>query len=65
VIHARTDLWLGLELRADRLFITARDGSPRLLRTVSFELEAEGGGGCGWWSSWPGPGGSAPHPGPG
>lgn len=45
VIHARTDLWLQLELRADRLFIAVRDGSPRLLRPVSFDLEAEGGRG--------------------
>lgn len=45
VVHARTDLWLQLELRADRLFIAVRDGGPRLPRPVTPELEAEGGGG--------------------
>ena len=45
VVHARTDLWLELELRADRLFISVRDGSPRLLRKVNSDLEAEGGRG--------------------
>ena len=45
VVHARTDLWLELELRADRLFISVRDSSPRLLRKVNSDLEAEGGRG--------------------
>ena len=45
VVHARTDLWLQLELRADRLFISARDGSPRLLRQVTPDTKSEGGRG--------------------
>jgi two-component sensor histidine kinase len=45
VVHARTDLRLGVELRGDWLHIAVRDGSPRLLRTVSFDPEAEDGRG--------------------
>jgi anti-sigma regulatory factor (Ser/Thr protein kinase) len=45
VLHARTDLWLRLELRGDRLFIAVRDGGQRLLRPVTPDLEAEGGRG--------------------
>ena len=45
VVHARTELWLRLELRADRLFIAVRDGNPRMLRTVAPDPEAEGGRG--------------------
>jgi anti-sigma regulatory factor (Ser/Thr protein kinase) len=61
VIHAHGDLWLQLELRADRLFIAVRDGGPRLLRPVPPELEAEGGRGL-WLveqltQAW-----GAPHP---
>ena len=42
VVHARTDMWLQLELRAGRLFISVRDRGPRLLRPVTPNLEAEG-----------------------
>ena len=64
VVHAGSDLWLRLELRADRLFISVRDASPRLLRTVTPDLEAEGGRGL-WlveqlaraWGVRPAPGG--------
>ena len=61
VVHARTELWLQLELRADRLFISVRDGGPRLLRPVTPELEAEGGRGL-WLVEQltPGLGGPAP-----
>lgn len=45
VVHARTDLWLRLELRGDWLHIAVRDGSPRLLRLVTVNSEAEGGRG--------------------
>jgi anti-anti-sigma factor len=45
VVHARTDLWLRLELRGDWLHIAVRDGSRRLLRTVTANPEAEGGRG--------------------
>jgi hypothetical protein len=45
VVHARTDLWLRLELRGDWLHIAVRDGSSRLLRMVSANPEAEGGRG--------------------
>ena len=45
VVHARTDLWLRLELRGDWLHIAVRDGSPRLLRLVNADPEAEGGRG--------------------
>jgi anti-anti-sigma regulatory factor/anti-sigma regulatory factor (Ser/Thr protein kinase) len=45
VVHAHTDLRLRLELRGDWLHIGVRDGSPRLLRTVSANPEAEGGRG--------------------
>jgi anti-anti-sigma regulatory factor/anti-sigma regulatory factor (Ser/Thr protein kinase) len=45
VVHARTDLRLRLELRGDWLHIAVRDGSPRLLRTVTASPEAEGGRG--------------------
>jgi anti-anti-sigma regulatory factor len=45
VVHARTDLRLRLELRGDWLHIAVRDGSPRLLRLVTVNAEAEGGRG--------------------
>ncbi|HWC42996.1 MAG TPA: STAS domain-containing protein [Actinomycetota bacterium] len=45
VIHARTDLWLELELRADRLVVTVRDRGPRLAQPVPLDPEAEGGRG--------------------
>jgi anti-anti-sigma factor len=45
VVHARTDLRLRLELRGDWLHIAVRDGSPRVLRMVSANPEAEGGRG--------------------
>jgi anti-anti-sigma regulatory factor/anti-sigma regulatory factor (Ser/Thr protein kinase) len=45
VVHARTDLRLRLELRGDWLHIAVRDGSPRLLRMVTANPEAEGGRG--------------------
>ena len=45
VLHAHTDLWLQLELRADRLFVTVRDRGPRLGRSVPPGPEAEGGRG--------------------
>ena len=62
VVHARTELWLQLELRADRLFIAVRDASPRLLRQLTPDPEA--GGGRGLWlveqltQAW----GVSPHP---
>jgi hypothetical protein len=59
VIHAHSDLWLRLELRADRLFVAVRDRGPKVLQPVPPAPEA---GGCGWWSSWAGPGGSTPLP---
>jgi anti-anti-sigma factor len=45
VVHARTDLRLRLELRGDWLHIAVHDGSPRLLRSVTADPEAEGGRG--------------------
>jgi anti-anti-sigma factor len=45
VIHAQSDLWLKLELRGDRLFISVRDRGSRRLRPVTPDLEAEGGRG--------------------
>jgi hypothetical protein len=45
VIHAHSDLWLKLELRGDRLFISVRDRGSRRLRPVTPDLEAEGGRG--------------------
>jgi anti-anti-sigma regulatory factor/anti-sigma regulatory factor (Ser/Thr protein kinase) len=45
VIHAHTDVWLRLELRRDRLFVAVCDGSPRLLRQVPPDPDAEGGRG--------------------
>jgi anti-sigma regulatory factor (Ser/Thr protein kinase)/anti-anti-sigma regulatory factor len=45
VLHARTDLRLRLELGGDWLHIAVRDGSPRLLRMVSVNPEAESGRG--------------------
>ncbi len=45
VVHARTNLRLRLELRGDWLHIAVRDGSPRLLRLVTANPEAEGGRG--------------------
>jgi len=47
VVHARTDLRLRLELRGDWLHIAVRDGSPRLLRLVTPDPQAEGGRGLG------------------
>ena len=45
VVHARTEIRLRLELRGDHLHIAVRDGSPRLLRLVGPDQEAEGGRG--------------------
>lgn len=45
VVHARTEVRLRVELRGDRLHIAVRDGSPRLLRVVGSDLEADGGRG--------------------
>jgi len=45
VAHAQTDLGLRLELRGNRLLIAVRDGSPRLLRQVAPDPDAEGGRG--------------------
>ena len=45
VVHARTNLRLRLELRGDWLHIAVSDGSPRLLRQVTADPEAEGGRG--------------------
>jgi anti-anti-sigma factor len=64
VVHAHTDLWLRLELRADRLFITVRDRGPKLLQPVPSAPEDEGGRGL-WlveqlgraWGVRPAPGG--------
>lgn len=64
VIHAHTDLWLRLELRADRLFIAVRDRGPKVPQPVPPAPEAEGGRGL-WlveqlgraWGVRPAPGG--------
>jgi anti-anti-sigma factor len=45
VIHAHSDLWLQLELRADRLFVAVRDRGPRLRQPVPTDAQAEGGRG--------------------
>ena len=45
VVHAHSDLWLRLELRGDRLFISVRDRGSGRLRPVTPDLEAEGGRG--------------------
>jgi anti-anti-sigma factor len=45
VLHAHTELLLRLELRGTRLHLAVEDGSPRLLRLVASDLEAEGGRG--------------------
>jgi anti-anti-sigma factor len=45
VTHAHTDLWLRLELRADRLFIAVRDRGPKVLRPVPPAPGVEGGRG--------------------
>jgi anti-anti-sigma regulatory factor/anti-sigma regulatory factor (Ser/Thr protein kinase) len=45
VVHARTPLRLGLELRGDLLHIAVHDASPRLLRLVPDDAEAEAGRG--------------------
>jgi anti-sigma regulatory factor (Ser/Thr protein kinase) len=45
VVHARTDVRLRLELRGDWLRMAVHDGSPRLLRMVTANPEAEGGRG--------------------
>ena len=45
VIHAHTDVWLRLELRADQLFIAVRDRGPKVLQPVPPAPEAEGGRG--------------------
>lgn len=45
VVHARTDLWLRLELRGDWLHIAVRDGGPRLLRVIAADPDAPGGRG--------------------
>jgi anti-sigma regulatory factor (Ser/Thr protein kinase)/anti-anti-sigma regulatory factor len=46
VVHARTELRLGVELRGDLLHLAVRDGNPRLLRLVTIpDPQAEGGRG--------------------
>jgi anti-anti-sigma factor len=45
LVHAHTEIRLRLELRGDRLHIAVRDGSPRLLRLVAPDRQAEGGRG--------------------
>jgi anti-anti-sigma regulatory factor/anti-sigma regulatory factor (Ser/Thr protein kinase) len=45
VLHARTALRLRLELRGDRLHIGVHDASPRLLRLVPADPDAESGRG--------------------
>lgn len=45
VVHARTNVRLRVELRGDRLHIAVHDGSPRLLRVVGSDPEAETGRG--------------------
>jgi anti-anti-sigma regulatory factor/anti-sigma regulatory factor (Ser/Thr protein kinase) len=45
IAHAHTDIWLRLELRGDWLHIAVRDGSPRLLRLISPDPEAQNGRG--------------------
>jgi anti-sigma regulatory factor (Ser/Thr protein kinase)/anti-anti-sigma regulatory factor len=45
IVHAHTEIRLRLELRGDRLHIAVWDGSPRLLRLVTPDREAEGGRG--------------------
>jgi anti-sigma regulatory factor (Ser/Thr protein kinase)/anti-anti-sigma regulatory factor len=45
VVHARTALRLRLELRGDILHVAVHDASPRLLRLVPDDPEAEGGRG--------------------
>ena len=45
VVHARTPVRLRLELRGDLLHIAVHDASPRLLRLVPHEPEAESGRG--------------------
>jgi anti-sigma regulatory factor (Ser/Thr protein kinase) len=45
VLHARTSLWLRLELRGDLLHIGVHDASPRLLRVVPDDPDNETGRG--------------------
>jgi anti-sigma regulatory factor (Ser/Thr protein kinase)/anti-anti-sigma regulatory factor len=45
VVHAHTEIVVRLELRGDRLHIAVRDGSPRLLRLVALDGQAEAGRG--------------------
>lgn len=45
LIHARTDVWLRLSVRGERLHIGVHDGGRRLLRLVGGSLEAEAGRG--------------------
>jgi anti-anti-sigma factor len=45
VVHARTDLRLQVELRGERLHLAVRDGSPRLLRLVPADTQAQAGRG--------------------
>jgi anti-anti-sigma regulatory factor/anti-sigma regulatory factor (Ser/Thr protein kinase) len=45
VVHAKTDLWLRLELRRDLLHLAVRDLGPRLLRPAPDDPEAESGRG--------------------
>jgi anti-sigma regulatory factor (Ser/Thr protein kinase)/anti-anti-sigma regulatory factor len=45
LVHAHTEIRLRLELRGDRFHIAVRDGSPRLLRLVAPDRQAEGGRG--------------------
>jgi anti-anti-sigma factor len=62
VVHARTDLWLRLELRGDWLHIAVRDGSPRLLRMVTANPKAEGGRGLRLVEQLTRTWGAHPHP---
>jgi anti-anti-sigma factor len=60
VIHAHTDVWLRLELRGDRLFMRSATAAPRCSSRCLRPRRPRAAGGCGWWSSWDRPGGSAP-----
>jgi anti-anti-sigma factor len=45
LVHARTDIWLRLSLRGERLHLGVHDGGRRLLRLVGGNPEAEAGRG--------------------
>ena len=61
VVHAHTELLLRVERRGELLHLAVRDGSPRLLRLATIPTrKPRVGGGYGWWSSSPAPGGSTP-----